>query len=54
MGKKQRRTFSAEFKLDTVMEGLRGDKSISTICREHGITSQALGNLPQQFPANAG
>jgi transposase-like protein len=37
MAKKQR-TFSAEFKLDTVIEGLRGEKSIAQICREREIT----------------
>lgn len=34
----KRRKFSAEFKLDTVMEGLRGQKSIAQICRERDIT----------------
>ena len=37
MGKSKRRTYSAEFKFDTVMEGLRGEKSIAQICRERGI-----------------
>lgn len=37
MSQKKRRTFSAEFKLDTVMEGIRGKKSIAQICRERGI-----------------
>jgi transposase-like protein len=31
------RTFSVDFKLDTVMEGFRGEKSIAQICRERGI-----------------
>jgi transposase-like protein len=35
---KKRRTFSPEFKLDTVLEGLRGEKSIAQICRERDIT----------------
>ena len=38
MSNKKRRTFSADFKLDTVMEGIRGDKSVAQICREHEIT----------------
>lgn len=38
MTKKKRRTFSADFKLDTVMEGIRGEKSIAQICREREIT----------------
>ncbi len=35
---KKRRSFSAEFKLDTVIEGLRGEKTIAQICREREIT----------------
>ena len=37
MSSKKRRTYSAEFKLDTVMEGLQGKKTIAQICRERGI-----------------
>lgn len=37
MSRNKRRKFSAEFKLDTVMEGIRGKKSIAQICRERGI-----------------
>lgn len=37
MSQKKRRTYSADFKLDTVMEGIRGEKSIAQICRERGI-----------------
>lgn len=53
MGKKQRRTFSAEFKLDTVMEGLRGDKSVSTICRERDITETLYYQWKQTFVERA-
>lgn len=38
MNKKKRRTFNADFKLDTVMEVIRGEKSVAMICRERGIT----------------
>lgn len=38
MSNKKRRTFRADFKLDTVMEGIRGDKSVAQICREREIT----------------
>ncbi len=38
MARKSRRKFSAEFKLDTVLEGLRGEKSVAQICRERDIT----------------
>ncbi len=38
MSRKKRRKFSKDFKLDTVMEGIRGEKSIAQICRERDIT----------------
>ena len=38
MSTRKRRAFTADFKLDTVMEGFRGEKSISRICRERNIT----------------
>jgi transposase-like protein len=34
----KRRQYSAEFKLDTVMEGIHGEKPISQICRERNIS----------------
>ena len=37
MSSKKRRTYTAEFKLDTVMEGLHGKKAIAQICRERRI-----------------
>ena len=37
MSKKKRRKFSGDFKLDTVMEGIRGEKSVAQICREREI-----------------
>ena len=36
MGKK-RRTFTAQFKFETVLEGLRGEKAVGQICRERQI-----------------
>lgn len=38
MSKPKRRTYSSQFKFETVMEGLRGEKSITVICRERNIT----------------
>jgi transposase-like protein len=35
---KKRRTFGAQSKLETVLEGIRGEKSIAQIGREHDIT----------------
>ena len=53
MSKKKRRTFNAEFKLDTVMEGVRGDKSIAQICRERGITDSLYYKWREQFVERA-
>jgi transposase len=49
MGKSKRRTYSAEFKLDTVMEGLHGEKSIAQICRERGIKDNQYYNWREIF-----
>ena len=53
MSKKKRRTFNAEFKLDTVMEGVRGEKSIAQICRERGITDSLYYKWREQFVERA-
>ena len=50
---KKRRKFSAEFKLDTVMEGLRGEKSIAQICRERDITGSLYYKWKQVFVERA-
>lgn len=39
--KQKRRSFSAQFKFETVMEVLRGEKSVAQVCRERDI-SEAL------------
>jgi transposase-like protein len=51
MGK--RRKFSGQFKAEVVLALLTGEKTSAELCREHGITSQTLGNWKQQFLANA-
>jgi len=35
---KKRHNYPPEFKFETVIEGLRGEKSIAQICRERDIT----------------
>ena len=35
---KKRRSFTAQFKFETVLDGLRGEKSVAQICRERDIT----------------
>lgn len=36
--KQKRRSFTAQFKFETVMEVLRGEKSVAQVCRERQIT----------------
>ena len=50
---KKRRTYSAEFKLATVMEGLRGEKPIAQICRERNITDSLYYKWREQFVERA-
>jgi len=49
MTKRKRRTYSAEFKLDTVMEGIQGEKSIAQICREREIKDTLYYKWRDQF-----
>ena len=43
--RKTRRRFSAEDKIRIVLEGLRGEESIATVCRREGIAAN-LYKLP--------
>jgi len=52
MGKK-RRTFSADFKLETVLEGIRGEKTVADICRERGIRDTMYYKWRDAFKARA-
>ena len=53
MAKRRYRTFSADFKLDTVMEGFRGEKSIAQICRERDIKDVLYYKWRDKFLENA-
>lgn len=53
MARKSRRKFSAEFKLDTVLEGLRGVKSIAQLCRERDITESLYHRWKALFQERA-
>ena len=48
MSKKQR-TYTGEFKLDTVLEARQGHKTKAQICRERKITGSMLYKWEQQF-----
>jgi transposase len=50
---KKRRQYSAEFKLATVMEGIRGEKPVAQICRERGIRGSLYYKWRDQFKAHA-
>ncbi len=49
MGTKARRKFSAQFKLDAVLEVLAGHKTVAQICRERNITDKLLYNWQHLF-----
>ena len=49
MTRKKQRQITAEFKLDTVMEVLRGAKPIAQICRERDITDSLVYKWRQEF-----
>ena len=51
--KNKRRTFSVEFKLDTVLELLRAEKSAAQICRERQITESLLYKWRDRFVSRA-
>jgi transposase-like protein len=49
----KRREFSAQFKLETVLEGLRGEKSVAQICRERDITDSLYYKWRDEFMERA-
>ena len=48
MGRKQR-VYSAQFKLETVLEALRGEKPIAQVCRERQVTDSLVYKWRQEF-----
>jgi transposase len=49
MARKKRRTFDAQFKFETVIEALRGDKTAAQICRDRDISENLLSRWKQEF-----
>ena len=45
----KRKTYSAQFKFETVMEALQGQKSKAEICRERDIKESLLYKWKQEF-----
>ncbi len=48
--RKTRRKFSAEEKIRIILEGLRGEKSITDLCRKEGIVGGRTGQLLSKSP----
>lgn len=49
----KRRQYSAEYKLETVLEGIRGEKPVAQICRERGIRDSLYYKWRDAFKARA-
>jgi transposase-like protein len=49
MARRHRRNFSPEFKFETVLEVLKGEKSAAQICRERDINENLLSRWKQEF-----
>ena len=47
--RKTRRQYSAEEKIRIVLEGLRGEESIATLCRREGIAEGLYHNWSKEF-----
>lgn len=45
----ERRTFSAEFKAEVVLDALSGHKSNAEVCRQYGIGAPLLSNWKATF-----
>jgi transposase len=47
--RKTRRRFSAEEKIRIVLEGLRGEESIATLCRKEGLAPNLYSRWSKEF-----
>jgi transposase len=47
--RKTRRKFSAEEKIRIVLEGLRGEESVATLCRREGISANLYYRWSKEF-----
>ena len=53
MAKRNRRTFTPEFKTEVVLEALRGESSQAELCRRHNLSEDQVSKWKQQFLENA-
>jgi transposase len=51
--RRQRRTFSAEFKARVVLEVLSGQKTAAQVCREQQLKSELLSRWKAEFVTHA-
>lgn len=49
----KKRTFSAEFKTNVVLEAIRGEKEINQLASEHEIAPNLIRNWKKEFLSNA-
>jgi transposase-like protein len=52
--RRQRRTFSAEFKARVVLEVLTGQKTAAQVCREQQLKPELLSRWKAEFVTHAG
>ena len=53
MAKRKRRSFTAEFKAEVVLELLRGESSQAEVCRRHNLSEEQLSTWKRQLLENA-
>lgn len=53
MSRIQRRQFTAEFKLQVVLESMQRDTTIEAVCRKHGIGSSMIHRWREEFKRRA-
>ena len=50
MAKRKRRTFTAEFKTEVVLEALRGESSQAELCRRHNLSEDSTLKVEAALP----
>ena len=53
MAKRKRKNFTPEFKVEVVLEALRGESSQTELCRRHNLSEDQVSKWKQQFLENA-
>lgn len=49
MSRKKRRSYSAEYKFQIILEVLLGERSAAQICRDHNLRENLLSRWKQEF-----